>query len=193
MNEYQLADLRKDMANCEQTHGLSVLAHGYSVSSYFHDLRNHVINGEPLKYEWRLPEWVADRSLWDSMPDISIIDNYHIYHDCGKPYCLEVDDEGKRHFPNHADVSASKWESLGGDPLEVDFMRRDMDIHLLKADGIEKFMEFEHWPTLLFTGLAEIHANASMFGGIGSTSFKIKWKNINKRGNAIIKRMKENG
>lgn len=40
--------------------------------------------------------------------------------------------------------------------------------------------------TNLIAGLSEIHANASMFGGIDSTSFKIKWKQISKRGKKIL-------
>jgi hypothetical protein len=43
---------------------------------------------------------------------------------------------------------------------------------------------------LLLTGLAEVHANAKMFGGLESTSFKIKFSQIEKRGNAIIKELK---
>ena len=62
----------------------------------------------------------------------------------------------------------------------------DMDIHLLKADGIEEFASRPEAATLLLTSLAEIHSNAAMFGGIDSTSFKIKWKHINKRGKKII-------
>ena len=46
------------MRNCEQTKGLSVLAHGISVKNYLFDLINHLKSGEPLKYEWKLPEWV---------------------------------------------------------------------------------------------------------------------------------------
>jgi len=67
----------------------------------------------------------------------------------------------------------------------------DMDIHLLKADGIAEFAARPEAISLLLTGLAEIHANAAMFGGIESTSFKIKFKQISKRGKQIIKMMKE--
>jgi peptidyl-tRNA hydrolase len=36
-------------------------------------------------------------------------------------------------------------------------------------------------------GLAEVHSNAKMFGGLASDSFKIKWSQINKRGKAVCK------
>lgn len=62
----------------------------------------------------------------------------------------------------------------------------DMDIHLLKADGVPEFTARPQAAALLLTGLAEVHANAAMFGGIESTSFKIKWKQIDKRGRQII-------
>lgn len=40
--------------------------------------------------------------------------------------------------------------------------------------------------TLLVTALAELHSNAAMFGGIESTSFKIKWKKLDKLGKKLI-------
>lgn len=45
--------------------------------------------------------------------------------------------------------------------------------------------------TLLVTSLCEIHANADMFGGIESSSFKIKFKQLDRRGNQIIKKIIE--
>jgi hypothetical protein len=44
--------------------------------------------------------------------------------------------------------------------------------------------------TLLLAGLAEIHANAEMFNGFDSPSFKIKYKQIDRRGRAICKFLK---
>jgi hypothetical protein len=61
-----------------------------------------------------------------------------------------------------------------------------MDIHLLKAGGVEEFAKKPHALTLLLTGLAEVHSNANMFGGIESTSFKIKYKSICQRGKQIL-------
>jgi len=65
-----------------------------------------------------------------------------------------------------------------------------MDIHLLKADGVEEFCKNPYALTSLLVGLAEVHSNTQMFGGLDSTSFKIKWKCINQRGKQIIKQLK---
>jgi hypothetical protein len=66
-----------------------------------------------------------------------------------------------------------------------------MDIHTLRIEEIEEFIKKPQAITLLLSGLASIHANASMFGGISSDSFKIKWKRINKMGLAICQRLFE--
>lgn len=108
-------------------------------------------------------------------------------HDCGKPLCLTIDDEGKRHFPNHAKISYDVFKSLFEDEIAADLILHDMDIHLLKADGIEEFSKNPNCLTHLIIGLAELHSNANMFGGIDSTSFKIKYKCLDSRGKQILK------
>jgi len=128
---------------------------------------------------------------------------YTILHDCGKPYCIEIDDEGRRHFPNHADVSADVYSQLfdksdfskeitSQDGTVSHLIRHDMDIHLLKSDGVEEFCKNPYHITLLLVGLSELHSNSNMFGGLDSTSFKIKWKSINQRGKQIFKIIKKN-
>ena len=178
------------MESCQQTHGMNVLQHGLSVNMYFHDLRNHILKGTPLEFEWKLPEWINDPFLWDSLIDLEHLNQYQIYHDCGKPFCLTIDEEGKSHFPNHAEVSSIIWRSLGKPEIETYLMAHDMDIHLLKSENLDEFCNLPHALTLLLTGFCEIHSNSSMFGGIDSTSFKIKWKKINKLGNKIIQSIK---
>lgn len=164
---------------------MNMMQHGASVVAYFDDLRDHVLKGSPLSFQWNLPEWATSGILWDKLLHGDIVQEYQLFHDCGKPFCRTVDDLGKAHFPNHAAVSKSTWLECGGDAQAATLMGMDMDIHTLKDDGVITFSNAPEAATLLLTGLAEIHSNAVMFGGIDSTSFKIKWKHINKRGKKI--------
>jgi hypothetical protein len=59
----------------------------------------------------------------------------------------------------------------------------------MKAVEIDEFIKHPEAITLLLAGLAEVHSNAKMFGGIDSESFKIKWSQINKRGKAICRKL----
>ena len=180
------------MSECEQTQGQSVLDHGISVKNYLFDLINHLRTGTPLQYEWKLPDWVLQNKdlILSSLPDDETLELYTTYHDCGKPFCLTVDSDGKRHFPNHAQVSYQYFTQAFNNPVAADLILHDMDIHLLKSDGVEEFSKNPYALTLLLTGLAEIHSNSTMFGGIDSVSFKIKHKCISKRGTQIINLIK---
>jgi hypothetical protein len=197
--EAGLKKLVADMSLCEQTKGMSVLDHGYSVWQYTADLINHLRTGSELKFEWRLPEWLYEHKesiLKDLFHDL-VIEHYAIMHDCGKPYCLVTDEDGKRHFPDHALVSSETYSEFE----EADWSRTvligyDMFLHTASAE--ELAAQFEktrgneyndlsiYLPTLMLVALAEIHSNAAMFGGIESTSFKIKWKHLTKRGRQAI-------
>lgn len=180
------------MSEYEQTKGLSVLEHGISVKNYLFDLINHLKDGTPLQYEWKLPDWVLENKdlLLSSLSDDETLELYTTYHDCGKPFCLEIDSEGRRHFPNHAEVSYQIFSQVFSNPVAADLVRHDMDIHLLKSDGVSDFCQNPYALTLLLTGLSELHSNAQMFGGLDSTSFKIKFKCINQRGKQIINQLK---
>lgn len=179
------------MMACEQTAGMSVLQHGMSVHEFFCDLRSHVMMGTPLALEWRLPEWATNPLLWNRLLSGDAIREYQLFHDAGKPYCLVVDAEGGRHFPNHAHVTEQIWRDVGGDPQVATLMGMDMDVHLLKDVGVAEFAGRPEASTLLLTGLAEIHSNATMFGGIESVSFKSKWKQLNRRGKAIVRALNQ--
>jgi hypothetical protein len=181
------------MKSCEQTKGMSVLEHGTSVKNYLFDLINHLRNKTPLKYQWNLPVWVYENSdfILKNLVDDKTLSLYTVYHDCGKPFCLEVDSDGKRHFPNHAEKSYDIFKLAFKNEIAANLVRHDMDVHLLKADGVEYFCKNPLAITLLLTGLSEIHSNASMFGGIDSTSFKIKLKSITQRGKQILNILNE--
>ncbi len=182
------------MKNCEQTKGLSVLDHGISVKNYLFDLINHLRTGDSLKYDWILPDWVMSNKdlILSSLPDDDTLELYTTYHDCGKPFCLTIDNDGKRHFPNHAEVSYQIFKQIFNNDVAAELIRRDMDIHILKSTGVDEFCKSPFAITLLLTGLAEVHSNAQIFGGLGSTSFKIKWKSINQRGKQILNKIKNN-
>lgn len=172
------------MRTCQQTEGQSVLEHGLSVRRYLFDLLNHLEYGMPLQNTWQLPEWIyTNRDMIISgLPDRRILSAYTCLHDCGKPYCITYDEVGKRHFANHAKTSYEIYLGTWGNQEVADLILHDMDIHLLKAEGVEEFVKSPNWLTHLIVGLAELHSNAQMFGGIESTNFKIKWKAINQRG-----------
>lgn len=176
------------MKSCPQTESQSVLEHGISVKNYMMDLLDHLENGTHLKYEWKIPEWIYEEKefILQNLVDRKTLKLYMVMHDCGKPLCLQIDAEGRRHFPNHAQVSYETFTKFYDDPIAAELILHDMDIHTLKSEGVEEFSKNPFAITLLISGLAEIHSNARMFGGIDSTSFKIKWKCIDKKGKQII-------
>lgn len=67
----------------------------------------------------------------------------------------------------------------------------DMMFHKLKPCDLVCFALKPEAITLMLVGLAEIHANAEMFGGLDSTSFKIKFKHIDVRGRQVFCIMNE--
>jgi hypothetical protein len=117
---------------------------------------------------------------------------YHIFHDCGKPFCIEIDENNKPHFPNHTQKSFEIWSLINGSDKVGKLISMDMDIHLLKDKGVNDFSKYPEAISLIITGLAEIHSNSEMFGGLDSKSFKIKYKQIDRRSKSIIKKIKNN-
>ncbi len=183
------------MRECFQFKDMSVLDHGLSVHEWFKDLHKHLTQGTPLEHQWRMPEWIHDPLLVEKLLDFDILTTYQIYHDCGKPFCRTVDQDGRQHFPNHAEVSRQRWlECSDGSPEALQIaalIGMDMDVHLLKSEGIAEFAARPEAVSLLVTGLCELHSNSVMFGGIESVNFKIKWKALNKVGSRILAALKK--
>jgi hypothetical protein len=135
-----------------------------------------------------LPDWYWQyRDKLIANIDLGEAYEYALMHDCGKPYCLTIDADGKRHFPNHAEISYQTYLNMGGSQKIADLIRRDMDIHQLKATGIEEFCKNHNAALHLLAGLAEINSNAEHCGGFESISFKIKYKALCQRGKAICR------
>lgn len=175
------------MKKCPQTNTQSVYEHGISVKEHMFQLINFLENKEVLDKHWRIPDWITEykSNILGCLLNKDIIEEYTMYHDCSKPYCIQYDCSGNKHFPNHAEVSYQKWIEVGGHEEAALLMKMDMDIHYLKDKDVDEFCKRPQAITLLLAGLSEVHSNSLMFGGNESTSFKIKWKQINKRGKAI--------
>lgn len=185
----KLDALLVQMRACEQTHGMSVLDHGRLVRDRYFELMRHLRDEIPLDTEWKLPGWLDEHRqlvLERLLPD-PIVADYTIHHDCGKPAVLTIDEDGRRHFPGHAAASERIWREIGGDPEVATLIGMDMDAHVIKDADVPEFAARPQACTLLLVALSEIHANAGMFGGIESTSFKIKWKQLDRRGKAVMK------
>lgn len=148
-----------------------MIQHGEMVHDWYCDLMGL------QKYVWnfgKAAEQVAYLKQFAKSP--LEIRCYHIYHDCGKPFCRTVDEDGRQHFPDHAQVSVRTWLEAGGSESISWYVSHDMDFHTLKGEELRELLADERAPTLLLTAWAELHANAQMFGGVESTSFKIKRK-----------------
>jgi hypothetical protein len=182
------------MQHCPQTETQSIYQHGISVRDHLRQLIGYLETGK-IEGEWRLPSWLSEyrSQILESLCPREVIDTYATFHDCGKPYCLTIDPNGKRHFPNHAETSYQTWLSVSDNQQIANLIRMDMKIHTLKAAEIDEFIQHSEAITLLLAGLAEVHSNAKMFGGIESESFKIKWSHINKRGKAICQKLFQQG
>lgn len=176
------------MKTCEQTQGLSILEHGEAVSRTFKAIFEA---GDSSLY--CIPDCIKEHQefLLSLCPPASALELYHVFHDCGKPLCLTIDAEGRRHFPGHALHSARAWLAAGGSYQIGRLIEHDMDMHTMKPADLESYHHLEIAPTLLLTAWAELNANAQMFGGTSSTSFKIKSKSLTRLSKALIIKLKE--
>ena len=174
------------MHSTEQMKGLSVYDHGVSVHESYKALIDALNTRSPDIID---PIILA---IYDKLKDKilpkEIIEKYHVFHDCGKPYCKIVDDEGRSHFPDHANVSFEVAQYIfPSENIVHDLIKHDMDFHTLKGDDLEKVFTLDIAATLYFTAWAEIISNSKMFGGFDSTSFKIKKKKLVQAGKKYFK------
>lgn len=117
-----------------------------------------------------------------------VVKDYAIYHDIGKPDALVIDEDGKKHYPDHANISANLYAEHNKDnpncELISNLIRNDMLFHV--NTGYEILHQVNNpndLATLLCVSLAELHANKPMFG---EESFKIKYKKLAKKAKLIL-------
>jgi hypothetical protein len=170
--ENSLEELHLAMEACLQAPNLNMLQHGQLVHEKYKELIDELEKGEaPTELQQIYSKF--------SLPPASVLQPYHVYHDCGKHLTLTIDEDGKRHFPDHANISAQQYSHLFPDDLfTTNLIRRDMDFHTARGDELLELIKHPLAPILFFTAWAEINANASMFGGKDSQSYKIKTKRL---------------
>lgn len=177
------------MKSCEQAPGLSIYQHGLDVANRYRDLYNILRLDAKGQYKWAIPE-----QSFAQLREISALAltpnkarTYQIFHDCGKPSCIEIDEAGRRHFPDHAKRSTEIYQQIFPDDVETaSLIAKDMLCHTLRGDEAEAFASDPQAPTLIITAWGELHANAeALFGGFETDSFKIKRKALQKMTNKI--------
>lgn len=124
--------------------------------------------------------------ILENLHSVDIIKQYTINHDVGKPYTITFDEDGKKHYVNHSQKSKEIWLTSNGDPIVGNLIGNDLLFHTKKYDEIRELnLPIKDICTHLVVALAELHANAALFGGITSESFCIKFKKLEKLGNKL--------
>jgi hypothetical protein len=178
------------MQACLQAPHLNMHQHGESVHHQYKELLL-ALGNDAVEYK-ELRDVYAKYA--GKLPSPEILERYHIYHDCGKHLCLTIDEAtGKRQFPNHAEISSKQYATIfPEDGFTKQLIAMDMDFHILRGDDLLKTCRSPFAPILYFTAWAEVNANAEMFGGRQSESYKIKRSRLIQAGKKLLNHNKEN-
>jgi len=178
------------MRACFQFKRLCMLGHGEAVWRAYRALLAAAVSGQ-LPAGWRQPKWWSPQvgvALAQRQPALELMWRYLRYHDCGKHLVHQVDELGRSHFAGHASASAQLWHALGGGEEEVWLMAHDMLLHTGSAPECQALSGHPLAPALLFASLAELHANAPLFGGTQTDNFKAKAKRMERRAADLLGR-----
>lgn len=174
------------MEGCLQTRGVNMLQHGEAVHAAYQHLYKDLQArqcAEPV-----LSTWFAQHQSRTWTPDRAR--TYHRYHDCGKHLVLTIDEHGRRHFLEHARASFLQYAALFPHDHDTQWLiAHDMDLHTRRGDELATLWSEPLAPTLYLTAWAEIQANAMMFGGFESESYKIKRKRLIQTGKRWLEYM----
>lgn len=179
--------LRRAMAVTPHGAHSNVEAHGRLTWNIYLSIKLTLQTGKAHE-SW--PDWLKTHgaALLSLQQPNSLMHNYLVYHDCGKPFVLKQDLQGRMHFPGHADMSALVWLQAGGTQKEARLMQLDMALHTLRCAELDALSKDPLSPSLLLAAYAELQSNAkSIFGGFDSESYKIKLKALNRRAKTLIR------
>lgn len=143
-------------------------AHGVSVNNWY----KHLVAEPQIINNDNVISWFK---TYEPLPEI---EKYHFNHDIGKPYVIEYDTEGRAHYPNHSQKSYDVYTELYGLDVYALLIKSDMIFHSATMEEIQQYCRSSLAVHSYATAWAEIFSNAELFGGIESTSFKIKKKKL---------------
>jgi hypothetical protein len=87
----------------------------------------------------KLPTWFQINKIYIKKSTLKEdIKEYQIMHDCGKPYCITIDEDGRRHFPDmqtYQEIHSLKFLII----IVADLISKDMVFHTIKSDEVEEF------------------------------------------------------
>lgn len=173
---YTYDQLLLNMRRCFQFKDVDMYEHGLLVNKEYVNIITSLNEGLISEV---LPVDLIDMYKNKSVLDFSLMMKYQILHDCGKPLCREVDENQRVHYPGHANVSYQQIARLFPKETDLQYLvLHDMDFHTLKPDQLKELAESKYGFSLYLTAWAELIANAQMFDGFDSVSFKIKRKHL---------------
>lgn len=164
------------MQNCYQFENVNMYEHGLMVNKeYF----NIIASLETGFIDEVFPKDLYEIFRNNVLLPFPLMGQYQILHDCGKPFCRELDIHNRIHYPNHARVSYDILKKLYPEEVDLHFLvLHDMDFHTLKPKDLVDLAKSKYGFSLYLTAWAELIANSHMFGGYDSISFKIKRKHL---------------
>ncbi len=170
------------MAETYQYKNISVLKHGEMVHQEYINIIENYQRYEKINF--LLLKNL--RQIHEKTLPLDRMKEYHLYHDCGKPFVLTKDDQGQ-HFDNHADKSAEIYFKYINQDKDIYWLiKNDMFLHTKSSEKIKEILDHPLILSLMLSSLAELYANKDMFGGLHSESFKIKYKKLDRRINQIL-------
>lgn len=138
------------------------------------------------------PKWLENFNdeIRNNLLNYRVIKRAVILHDIGKPHVKIVDEDGV-HYPNHAKKSNELFRQyFPKHEIEAQLIEYDMLFHSGTVEQIlSSNLDTSTLVTLMIIALASIHANAQSSSGIESTSFKIKFKKLEKLGKKICDKL----
>lgn len=164
------------MKRCYQFENIDMYEHGLMVNREYVNLLSSLEEG--LISEVFPPDLIRLYAT-NNIIDYRTMLLYQVVHDCGKPLCRNVDSDGRVHYPDHARISCEQVKKIFKEDLDLQFLvLHDMDFHTLKPNQLKELAESKYGFSLYLTAWAELVANANMFNGFDSVSFKIKRKHL---------------